>query len=298
MPEVTGSGKRGQTVADTTSSIEKAEEPAQQVFKHWALVNALARKQFRSEHLVLEAVNFVLNRLERDDWARVRQYAGRGTIKAYLSRVIQRLLHDFAREKFGRRQQPLWLNRRPAFWNKVYRLLCLERLAIRDVVEIVGADVPGGREQAAVREAAAVIRRRDPNCGRSSGERDTVSLDDVAEPAADADDNAASVRRAELMDLVFESLTAEQRETEADGVLAAQLETLKDRLALEAEERLLLRMIFEDGMKVTEAGRMLGLSVHVVHGQVRRLLERIRTEIDRAGLTDVLRTALEGADGD
>jgi len=298
MSEIAGSGERGRTVADTTSSIETAKEPAQQVFKHWALVNTLAQKRFRSEHLVLEAVNFVLNRLERDDWARVRQYEGRGPIKAYLSRVIQHLLHDFAREKFGRRQQPQWLSRRPAFWKKVYRLLCLERLAIGDVVEIVGGDVPGGREHAAVREAAAVIRRRDPNCGRSPGERDTVSLDDVSEPAADADEDEASVRRAELMDLVFESLASEQGRISADRRLAERLEALKTRLVLGPEERLLLRMVFEDGMKVTEAGRMLGLSVHVVHGQMRRLLERIRAAIDHAGLTDVLRIALEGPDGD
>jgi len=124
-------------------------------------VNILARKRFREEHLVLESVNFVLQRLEENDWEGVRKYAGRGSTKAYLSRVIQGLLHDFARKKFGRKQQPRWLlNAQPPFWRKVHRLLCLENLAVREGVEIVGEDVPGGRDNDTVREAITYIRSK------------------------------------------------------------------------------------------------------------------------------------------
>ena len=56
----------------------------------------VARKHFRAEHLVIESADFVLQRLEENNWERVRKHTGRGSVRAYLSRVIQRLLSSAA----------------------------------------------------------------------------------------------------------------------------------------------------------------------------------------------------------
>ena len=250
----------------------------------------LARKQFRAEHLVIESADFVLQRLAENDWQRVRKHSGEGSIRAYLSRVIQRLLHDFARQKYGRKQLPRWLSVQPAFWQKVHRLLCLERLPAREVMELVSLDVPGGRNDGAVREAIAVIRTKDKDCGQSHTESRDVSLEDTAEPAGDDSPDEPAVESAELTELLYRLLIDDT----LDPRLQPAVAELQADLQLGNEERLLLRMVFEDGMKVTEAGRMLGLSTHVVHGQMRRLLARIRTAMERCGLADTLREVLEG----
>jgi RNA polymerase sigma factor (sigma-70 family) len=258
------------------------------VFAHWDLVNMLARKQFRAEHLVIESADFVLGRLAENDWERVRKHAGKGAIRAYLSRVIQRLLHDFARQQFGRKQTPRWLAAQPGFWQKVHRLLCLERLPAREVIELVSMDVPGGRDDRAVREAIAVIRTKDQDCGQSHAESGDVSLEDAPEPAGNHGAAETAVEHAGLTEVLYGLLTDERAEPHP-AVMALQAE-----LQLGSEERLLLRMVFEDGMKVTEAGRLLGLSTHAVHGQMRRLLARIRTAVEGCGLADALKASLEG----
>lgn len=267
-----------------------ANGPDRQVFAHWDLVNVLARRQFRAEHLVIESADFVLQRLAENDWARVRKHSGEGAIRAYLSRVIQRLLHDFARQKFGRKQPPRWLAAQPTFWQKVHRLLCLERLPAREVLELVSMDVPGGRDDQAVREAIAVIRTRDKDCGQSNTESGNVSLEDAPEPAGEHTADPTAVETAGLTELLYRVLIDEAPEAQLQPTLAA----LQADLQLASDERLLLRMVFEDGMKVTEAGRMLGLSTHVVHGQMRRLLARIRTAVERSGVANALADALEG----
>lgn len=267
--------------------------PDQQVFAHWELVNSLASKRFREEHLVLESVNFVLERLRENNWDRVRKHSGRGQIKAYLSRVIQRLLHDFARKKFGRKQQPKWLDAQPPFWKRVHRLLCIERFSIRDVMHMIGEEVPGGRTDTSLREAITVIRTRDRDCGRSLTTTENVSLEDVAEPAAKATIDIEPVRHSKLVEMVYHHLTDQDSDLPEAQPVAEGAHALCADLTLAPEERLLLRMIFEDGMKVTEAGRTLGLSTHAVHGRLRRLLARIKAAIERSGVADALRDALE-----
>ena len=267
--------------------------PARQVFAHWDLVNILARKRFREEHLVLESANYVLERLQENDWDRVRKYSDRGSMEAYLSQVIRRLLHDFARKKFGRKQQPKWLDGQPAFWKRVHRLLCIEKFSIRDVLHLVGEEVPGGRADKSVREAIAVIRTKDRDCGHSLAATENVSLEDVAEPTANATTDNEPARHSELVEMVYRHLTDQELDSPEASPLTASAAGLSSELALDSEERLLLRMIYEDGMKVTEAGRMLGLSTNAVHGQLRRLLARIKAAIERSGMADTLRDALE-----
>jgi len=142
-------------VVDTRSSVSASgQRPAQQVFAHWDLVSILASKRFREEHLIPRIGQLRAAAFRGEQLGGVRKFAGRGSIKAYLSQVIQRLLHDFVRK-----QQPRWLNAQPPFWRKVHRLLCLENLAVREVIEIVGEDVPGGRaDEAAVQTEALLVQ--------------------------------------------------------------------------------------------------------------------------------------------
>jgi RNA polymerase sigma factor (sigma-70 family) len=266
---------------------------SRQVFAHWDLVNMLARKRFREEYLVLESVNFVLERLQENNWERVRKHTGSGSMKAYLNRVIQRLLHDFARKKFGRKQQPKWLDAQPPFWKKVHRLLCLERFSVQDVMQLLGEEVPGGRTDSSLREAITVIRTKDRDCGRSLTITESVSLQDVPEPSVKGTNGDELARHCDLVEMVYRHLTDKEPDAPEATPLTAAAQVLSGDLVLESEERLLLRMIFEDGMKVTQAGRMLGLSAHAIHGQLRRLLARIKAAMEQSALADALREALE-----
>ncbi len=59
------------------------------------------------------------------------------------------------------------------------------------------------------------------------------------------------------------------------------------------EEKLLLKLCYQDGLGVTEAGAMLGMSRFQVHGRMRRLLARLQEEFARCGLAEVLRPMLD-----
>ncbi|HBT97632.1 MAG TPA: hypothetical protein DEB25_08405 [Desulfobulbaceae bacterium] len=55
-------------------------------------------------------------------------------------------------------------------------------------------------------------------------------------------------------------------------------------ISISSEERLFLKMCYQDGLTVTRAGRLLGMGRFQAASRMRRLLERLRREFERAGL--------------
>ena len=77
-----------------------------------------------------------------------------------------------------------------------------------------------------------------------------VSLSDVPEPAAvPTPDEEAAVHNAELVESIFRLVMDQEVSAGAGAELTGMIETLRSELTLTAEDRLLLRMVFEDGMK-------------------------------------------------
>ncbi len=270
------------------------DNPGQRVFQHWDLVNRLAEKRFRHANHALEATDYVLSELQREDWARIRKHSGEGSFRGYLFRVVQRLLHDFGRKKFGRqRRPPGWLDAYPPFWRRVFQHLCAEGQKASDVIQILQDAVPGERAEHIIREAITTIRTRVPDCGQQLP-RDAISIEGLPETRAPEPYSPQSgPGRAELLDAVYSCIMS--LGDEADDELAGAVRELRARLGLDPEERLLLRMVYEDGMRVTEAGRLLGLSTNVAHGRLRRLLVRIDGALAGCGWSELLRDALEAS---
>lgn len=262
------------------------------VFDNWDLLDRLAAKRFRDPPLALEATNYVLKELARDNWARIHAFAGKCPARVYLAVVMRRLFEDFARQRFGREDRvPAWVSRLGMLWVKSYWLLCREGQSPAAALEILKADVPGGRDEDLIRNVIAVIRRKIPSCGSASTPSEVTGLDLSSIRAGPPDRQATA--QTELVDLVYRALVDAPANSEGSVVsrFACRVREVCAELHLDPEERLLLRLVYEEGMRVSEAGRMLGLGVNAVHGRLRRLLARIRQTFDRSDIGLHLREA-------
>ena len=67
--------------------------------------------------------------------------------------------------------------------------------------------------------------------------------------------------------------------------LAALVRNIRERLSLDEEERLILTAHFVDGESITAVGKRLKRNQNQIHGQFRRLKEKIRTAI--SGLLEI-----------
>ena len=261
----------------------------EQVFAELEMINRLASRRFSNPVLAEEAVLFVLDGLEANNWQRLQDYTGQSSFPTYLASLTYRLLEDFSRHRFGRKRPPLWIRALGGMHALLFRFLCLERLQVSDAVEYVAQRerIPNRPE---IELAAWTILEKVSDCRAHQ----------ALEVAIDEADNAFIHGKSEIERLEEEDrnhflavLFAGIFEQEGGERLAYSCSRLLDQpLELSAEERLLLRMCYQDNISVTRAGEILGLNRHQVHGRLRRLLARLAEIFQQAGIADELRVLL------
>lgn len=261
----------------------------EKTLSHWDKINALAVRRFGSGPLAEEAALAAIDGMEAGDWQRVRAFQGQASFSSFILTISARLFEDFARKRFGRVRPPLWVQSFGGIWQKLFRALCLERLPVGDAVEIVHQRQVEA-EKKAIETAAYELLARIPGCGMVQGlevsceEEETVAAVDDG-PAGKAE----SREQVELFQAVFQLVLGQDHGSVGEDLLQKYRQV---QVVLTPEEKLLLKLCYQDGLGVTEAGEMLGMNRFQAHGRMRRLLQRLRLEFERCGLAADLRPML------
>lgn len=263
----------------------------EKIVAHWDLINRLSEKRFGKRVIAEEAALFVMDGLLADDGRRVRAFRG-SSFPAFLASVAYRLLEDFSRKRFGRRRPPKWLANLGGNWLRLYALLCLERLDVTEAVAVVEQSSTW-REEREPEEAAWLIKQEVVDCGAHQGleiQGDGDSSDEAVAPQySEQQEQLEGSEREEVFRLLFIALTDLD-----EHVVKTNLARLSDvRIVLTSEEKLMLKLCYQDDISITAAGTMLGYNRHQVHGRMRRLLARIRLAFEQAGLDRELMELLE-----
>jgi len=266
----------------------------EKVLKQWDLLNRIAVNRFGETVLAEEAALYILEKLGEDDWRRVKAYNGKARFRTYIAALAVRLVEDFARRRFGRVRPPAWLNQLGSLWKRMFALLCLERVPPGDAIEILRQSRPSVPEKE-VETVAYELLGRIPDCGTSQGDAEFEEENDysdglsrVAQPLPP--DRLVEKKEIEIFfDLLFKTILQRGK----SDVTVGTMESFKALdIRLSADERLLLRLCFQEGKGVTEAGRILGLNRFQAHGRMRRLMVRLKGELERVGLGRELRNIL------
>lgn len=272
----------------------------QEIAAHWLLINRIAERRFIDTNCAEEAALYVMNRLKEDDCRRLRTFSGQAKFSTFISSLTIRLLEDFSRKKFGRIRPPAWITVLGGIWVTLFQLLCLQRLNVGEAIETMKSRVADSKQQQ-IEETAWTILEKVTDCGKHQGLE--VPFDDAGERQANDQDTIPGRHdnpevhflkneRRIFFELLFKGVaTEEDVQPSAEHSFMTILQT---PIRMSAEERLLLKLCFQDELSVTRAGKMLGLNANQSHGKLRRLLVRLRDEFDRAGIGEELRGMLHG----
>lgn len=273
----------------------------EKVFRYWDDIAALSVRRFGQTPLAEEAVLAVIDGLEKDGWKRVREFQGEASFKSYLRVLVLRLFEDFARKRFGRLRPPAWVTKLGGIWPRLFAALCLEKNDVLSAVELVyqGLAIPAKdgqdgekvkEKKSSIEDAAYTLLGRIPDCGSLTGE---VSMDKEADQGGVADtataEDVETRQGRELIEVIFQVVLG--RGTGDNGSKVADKLNLL-RISLSPEEKLLLKLCYQDGLNVSKAGAMLGLTRFQAHGRMKRLMERLRAEFERVGLAAEIEAAL------
>lgn len=255
------------------------------------MINRMAARRFGEGVLAEEAALSVIDGLKADNWSRIRTYNQSATFATFVRTLTARLLEDFARKHFGRVRPPLWVKTFGGIWEKLFTALCLERLPVTEAVEIVlqRQRIAGKNE---IEDAAYQLLARIPDCGKHQGLEVAYEEKDPSNDEQRVASNfpVEEQQKKELFGAIFQLVLGDNEFKVSETILQkiAQLE-----ISLLPEEKLLLKLCYQDGLPVAKAGEMLGMNRFQVHGKKRRLMARLKKEFERTGLARDLLALLD-----
>ena len=258
--------------------------------EHYGLVQGLVQKYFINDpEKAEEALSEVFEKLLEDDMRRLRLHdPGRGAkFETYLANLVRLLISKFLSRKRKRLRFPKWLeNQDNGLWFLVYQLLCWDLKSEADVVEYLKTSAPGGRSESIVWEAILVIREKFPNCGEQrEREIPTDRYDTFASDASDSgsafhnlspEEQVALKQRVAISQTVLSSSEYELPSDSPYAEMGEVREKLNRKFRLTRQKSTFLKLIYQDGMRVSEAGRQMGWNANQAAGHHRRIMEQLR----------------------
>jgi hypothetical protein len=258
------------------------EEAKKLIFQdYWKYIQQLVKRRFAANlALADQAETHVLEELSKDGWRKVRSYRGQG-FSSFLTVVVNRLLTDFARNIGDSLIIPKELKQRGGLWKKAWNLLCQKQSKKEETFQMLWDEAQrAGYREEYLRQVISLVIPKCKDKFREEQDADETIIGQFESSGTDC-------RMLLLLFEVLPLLLPEIETGDLSGKLKSWIECLRNANALKSsEELLLLRMVHEDGLGVSEAGRRLELplSAHEVSGRHRRLLERLRKAMENCGL--------------
>lgn len=198
-------------------------------------------------------------RLMADDYSVLRRFEGRSRLTTYLTTVIQNLFRDFRVKRWGKWRPSAAARRMGDLGVQLEALLFRDRFGEREAFAILRDrfDV-----EATDRELESMVARLRPRTTRR----------------IEAD---AALSRLEATERGDQAVLERERADSRLRVAAALRKALE---SLEAEDRLILRMRFTDGLTIRAIAAALDLDQRRMYTRVQRLLVEVRRRVEREGV--------------
>jgi RNA polymerase sigma factor for flagellar operon FliA len=224
------------------------------------LVRSQARRHGLSDEDRDELESYVRLRLVEHDYAILRRFEGRSTLRTYLTIVIQRLFLDYGNRNWGKWRTSAQARRMGPLAEALEALLYRRGLGFDDACEALLSDPgwgkPTRRQLSEIAEALPHRPQRRPTGSLAAATSD--------EPDQAPDPERAALRR-DMAATVGTALAAAFRRQRA-------------------RDRLILRLRFVEGLSVPEIARTLAVPAKPLYKRIETLLAALRVDLRAAGV--------------
>jgi len=206
-------------------------------------------------------------KLIENDYAVFRKFRGESSITTYLAVVIAMLFRDYRTNRWGRWRPSAAARRCGSLAVRLETLVYRDQLRLEQAGEVLRT---AGQTDLPDRELARLL-------GELPARRSLRPMQVGSDPLADA----PAADRAD-------DLVAQDEVETGKNVISAVLERLP------AEDRLMLRMHFWEGLSVAQIARGLGLPQKPLYRRIDRALAELRSYLEESGVSgDRARAVLE-----
>ena len=196
----------------------------------------------------------------RSDYAVLASFAGRSSLRTYLTTVIQRLFLDYRRKLWGKWRPSAEALRRGPLAMRLEILLYREGLSLDAAFETLRTNFSCPESREAMADLAHALPPRTHRRAMMEGGEDlgAVPAGDLASPEV--------------------QLQGKDTSTRAQGFINEVM------AALNPQDRIVLRMRFEDGISVADIARTLHLDQKRLYRRIEELLAGFRKALEERGL--------------
>lgn len=194
------------------------------------------------------------------DYAILSSFEGRSSLRTYLTTVIHRLFLDFRRKSWGKWRPSAQALRLGPVALRLELLVCRDGLSLEEAVETLRTNFACDQSPESLRDLAARLPRRLSRRTLPEAEEVLASL-----PAGDLERPDAQLDGARISE-------------SAQGLISDVMATLGP------EDRIVLRMRFEDGISVADIARTLRLDQKRLYRRLDDILQVLRRSLEERGL--------------
>lgn len=222
---------------------------------------ALCRRHALSSDEADDFTSWIKLRLVEDDYAAFRKFRGESSLATYLTVVVGKLFRDYRVSQWGRWRPSAEARRRGPLAMRLETLVHRDGYTLGQAAQVLRAS---GATDLSDRELAVLL----DGLPTRAPQRRTVGAEALEEiPAA-----------ASAEDLVL-SREAEEQRSAAHQALQRAMERLP------SEDRLILHMQYFEGLTVADIARGLRLPQKPLYRRIPRALNRLRKDLEAAGVT-------------
>lgn len=224
---------------------------------------APAEEKDFSQHVHLQLIE--------DDYRKIRAYRGSSSFRTYLYTVISRILIDQVRTKWHPSTEAKRLGTTAVALEKlVYR----NNYSVREACQVLSMDPSTAVTEQQAHDLLATVRARKPRPIRAEDSEE--QLPRVPDPAPDPEGHLARKQQ-------------RRREREVVDLIGTVLQ------AFSSEDKLLMKLVFIGGHKISEVARLLKKDERLVYRRTRSLLRNAKEALAAAGIGEAdVRDILEG----
>lgn len=239
-------------------------DPQQLLLAHLDLVKVVVRFVARRHRLGPEEAEELLSSVElklvENDYAVLRQFRGRSSLKTYLTAVVHRHCLDQRIAQWGRWRPSACARRWGPAGVLLDRLVTREGMTLEDAVAEVRARFPEEPSASHLYELGVMLPRRTA--------RRFLSEAALADRAADTD--------------TFRETEVRLEQPTAKRVERALVDALRE---LPPDDRAILRLRFHSDLQVSQIARLLGLDQRVLYRRLETIMRTLRRHLERQGIT-------------
>ena len=233
-------------------------------------IDAICKRHFSAENDCDECYIYVIDGLKADNYRRLKAFRGKSKLSTYLYSLVNSLVIDFRRKKYGRRRIPTAVVRLGKWAEAVYRLICWQKFSMDDAYDFLQIDgLYDGNYEQFLRD---IVPIQNAPC------REDPSFKSMDDPHRNPFGKIAAAGANPLESLLVK--LDRKRRVEAIKIIRETTRKLPEK------DQLLVRLVFASEHPMRSAAKVTGLSTSAARQRLRRLLLAYKESLLTAGIRE------------